>query len=523
MEVELKLKLPGFNIRNDLITFLETQGYRIYPAGSVINSDLYLETFGWQLGKKGYALRVRDIGSRRFITLKNTGIMENGIVSRQEIEMEITYSDTAYPENFLPEIDQIINPIIFPAKLIPFIRIMTQREKYRMESDTGDDWELTFDASEFCAQGVYHSRNTRKWYEMEIEIRQGDVERLRSIEQLIRSHFHLKYSARSKLDAAIRCLKLKPVPKTPSLTQRVNKNDTCSQAIRKILVFHEHRIRICMPGILWDADPEFVHQARVSIRRMRVALRLFGAESVDKSIQFLCDSLRWIGQNLNNLRDLDVFLLRLPVAKDTIPSWSVFYENKIRMWLHDRRKIAIQSIDEMMKSDRYLQFIRTITDMLNPANSYGSLTSVSVKELIPDAILKITLEIVKRTYNATRSNQWNDFHALRISFKKLRYTCEIVSHDYPVGLSKYIQQSIKIQDCLGILQDAVLSKELIAEFADDLRCHTEWTQGSAAVHEEWNALLDRMAMAQLHGFFSIRNKINLDLLVQKLSRIEDLG
>ncbi|PJC73719.1 MAG: hypothetical protein CO013_06190, partial [Syntrophobacterales bacterium CG_4_8_14_3_um_filter_58_8] len=54
-----------------------------------------------------------------------------------------------------------------------------------------------------------------------------------------------------------------------------------------------------------------------------------------------------------------------------------------------------------------------------------------------------------------------NFHKLRIRFKKLRYALEFVSPAYGDSLLPLIEEAVKIQDCLGDLQDTVFTRALI--------------------------------------------------------------
>jgi len=54
-----------------------------------------------------------------------------------------------------------------------------------------------------------------------------------------------------------------------------------------------------------------------------------------------------------------------------------------------------------------------------------------------------------------------NFHKLRIQFKRLRYACEFVSSAYGDALHAFIGETVKIQDCLGDLQDTVCTRSLI--------------------------------------------------------------
>jgi len=66
-----------------------------------------------------------------------------------------------------------------------------------------------------------------------------------------------------------------------------------------------------VPGIKRDIDTEFVHQARVSTRRIRSALRYFHGVVPERSAAYFEGEFKWLGGLFGAVRDLDVFLLNL--------------------------------------------------------------------------------------------------------------------------------------------------------------------------------------------------------------------
>src|SRR5688572_27610741 len=60
-------------------------------------------------------------------------------------------------------------------------------------------------------------------------------------------------------------------------------------------------------GLTTASGPEFVHQARVGLRRLRVFVRLFQREVGKKRALRLETELRWLFAKLGRARDLHVF------------------------------------------------------------------------------------------------------------------------------------------------------------------------------------------------------------------------
>src|SRR5262245_59919815 len=61
-------------------------------------------------------------------------------------------------------------------------------------------------------------------------------------------------------------------------------------------------------GALAGADPEYLHQIRVALRRMRTALEVFADAVPKEAASPLRDELRWLARALGRARDWDVFI-----------------------------------------------------------------------------------------------------------------------------------------------------------------------------------------------------------------------
>ena len=70
-------------------------------------------------------------------------------------------------------------------------------------------------------------------------------------------------------------------------------------------------------GARTGTDPEYVHQVRVSVRRMRAALKSEGASV--PNVDELQNELKWLGSALGPVRDLDVLIGRLRNETEDFP------------------------------------------------------------------------------------------------------------------------------------------------------------------------------------------------------------
>ena len=71
----------------------------------------------------------------------------------------------------------------------------------------------------------------------------------------------------------------------------------------------------------------------------------------------------------------------------------------------------------------------------------------------------------KAARRAQRSGEADDFHQTRIRVKRLRYALEFVSDIYDKRTAKYLRHVVKLQDALGLMQDARVAAVRLQQLA----------------------------------------------------------
>ena len=217
------------------------------------------------------------------------------------------------------------------------------------------------------------------------------------------------------------------------------------------------------------SDPEGVHQMRVSVRRIRAALKADGAGVATAGV--LQEELRWLGGVLGEVRDLDVQLDHMRAqAADFEPAERKAVE-RLLLGLRAARRKARQRLLAALRGQRYAALLRALADAALSDPPPAAQPSAGKKQVA------VAGELIKRPYRKLHKAAValgddppdDDLHALRIHGKRLRYAAELA---IPVG-GKPVQRLIKatkqFQDLLGDHQDAVVAerevRRLIAELA----------------------------------------------------------
>ena len=87
---------------------------------------------------------------------------------------------------------------------------------------------------------------------------------------------------------------------------------TVAEVARAAFIAQLQAYRINLPGTLVGTDPIYLHDLRVANRRIRSGLTEFKGLFRPRDLDFFPDEFRWVQNETNLKRYLDVFLEQLP-------------------------------------------------------------------------------------------------------------------------------------------------------------------------------------------------------------------
>jgi len=194
---------------------------------------------------------------------------------------------------------------------------------------------------------------------------------------------------------------------------------------------------------------EGLHQLRVSLRRLEVALKAFGEEFRQDWLSDLRGRAKILASRLGPARDLDVFLTELLDAPAEEGDREAFASLRTRM--EDLRGRAWKQASDCVTGTDFALFAEDIA-----ALSHSRLPMAHDRKLgrVARRLLdRQQRRAVKRGRKA-RSGEEGDLHRLRIALKKLRYTAEFLAPLYSKKkVRRYVGKLRKLQEHLGALND----------------------------------------------------------------------
>ena len=283
----------------------------------------------------------------------------------------------------------------------------------------------------------------------------------RVVEEFVEVEVELRAGKRKELDAIADALEdagAKPSDGTPKVF-RVLRLPVIEIAPGDALAALRARLRLQLreilandPGTRLGRDPESLHDMRVAVRRSRALLRA-GSKLYTDDVSPLAEELRWLGERLGAVRDLDVLLERLRSDVDELDADDRKSGRMLLRTLERRRGTARTSLLKALDSDRYFSLLDDVgasIERLAPSGADLTVVDLARREL---------KKLRERVRAAGNDPADDELHALRKRGKRVRYAYELAGEDAVVKRAK------AFQDVLGEHHDSVVAEATLRGLA----------------------------------------------------------
>ena len=275
-----------------------------------------------------------------------------------------------------------------------------------------------------------------------------------------------------------------------------------SEAFRAVVFACLGHLQANERGLLESDDPEYLHQARVALRRLRSAFTVFARAFPRAGLEEVLTELRWLGGYLGPARDWDVFAVEtLPALMAALPGDPNLHALLKRTT--ELRAAADASARAAVASRRYTKALLSLIALFyrRPWESIADKAAAAERarpllQFAASVLARRQRKILKRGRDLAALDA-TALHALRIDIKKARYAAEFFSslydeeavHDYTTALAR-------LQSLLGGLNDATTVERLCEEVR--------------SVPETDSALLEAIGLAR--GWALATARAHLELL-----------
>jgi len=200
-----------------------------------------------------------------------------------------------------------------------------------------------------------------------------------------------------------------------------------------------------LEDFLRTKDPESLHQYRVNIRMARSICKEFSTFMEKKRQKVLDDTLKVLQQETNEMRDIDVFIACIETYKTKVDEACVRTFKRIEQTLLREKKVVYTQFCQKYASNK--DDITAMTALLYDENlclpKSQSKLFVHVQKILEKRLKKIA----KLSQKIDIDSPNEQFHKLRLHYKKLRYTCDALH------LDAFAKSFKPIQTAFGAVQD----------------------------------------------------------------------
>lgn len=464
-ELELKLALPARALSKVLaVPEVAAAVVKGLPAQRLYS--VYFDTPEHALLEQGVAVRLRRQGRRWIQTVKTAGTAAGGLHNREEWESpgaENTLDFNSVADGALRKFLASEN---IAARLRPVYVTEISRARRVLRASDDSEIELAIDRGKIKA-----GAESLSIAEVELELKSGAPESLIALGRAIVGALPARLEHDSKAQRGVR-LALR-LPRTPRKAMAVDlsRHMAASEAFAAIVSACVQHMQGNETGLLQLDDPEYVHQARVALRRLRSAYSVFSGVPGHADDSALRAELRWLSKEFDGARNWDVFdedILRL--AARAFPNESGF--GALQERVSAQRAQALARAREAVQSKRY-QFL--LLDLVSWIVARSAVREENSERRSADGthLIELSSEILRRLHRRVKKRGANleslsaeDRHGLRIAAKKLRYGVEFFSALFPANPVRKFQRAITgLQAVLGTLNDGVTAQGLLDTLA----------------------------------------------------------
>lgn len=442
--------------------------------------NTYFDTPDCLLAQARMALRLRKMGRRWLQTLKTAGTGTGGLSARGEWECALPdsvldlalFRDTPLAAlKVAPQLHELLQP----AFTTDFLRT-----RWVIERGPGQRVEVALDVGEVrCAD------RTLPICEVELELLEGEPATLITLARELAQSLPLMPGLASKAERGYRLFRNAPLLPVKARPVALTADETPAHALRAGVSAALEHFLANQPGALVSDDPEFIHQLRVALRRLRAVLRLFKA---DDGAGVPYEDIQWLAAELGVARDLDVFLTEVwpPLAETYAasggPAGAADSElAPVKASAEAARAAARLRARAALQSPRTALLILALAGLasapLSPASAAtvhpadAPLHLLPLHEFAARHLRKRHKRLLRDAANLAEMTS-ESRHRLRIDAKKLRYTADCFAGLYRRDrVEPWLQVLAAIQSALGEANDAATALRLLEHFAPTPALH----------------------------------------------------
>jgi len=426
-----------------LLEQLHWAGFLMVPRPAEQLAERYFDTEDQALREQGFTLREERHGEHALLMLERAGAPTDRIL--QAVESP----DARIPPAFGPVQQRLIELLPADATLAPCLELERTRRRYTLRQPEQPRAQL-----ELRLERVHIPAADARYRTVQVLLKHGPRELLEQARQVLASRPQF---APGRMPAAERALLFAtgspplPAASAEHLTARSRWLDLADVHLRAQFQLLQHHAPCAWEGL----HPEGVHQMRVATRRLREALRIFGAALPPAEVKRLQTDLAWLGRKLGAVRDCDVQAGRLGRYARHLEKHGLVLPASYKEELGARHAEAAAKLRKALDAARFRRLARdheALRSALLGASDAAPRATIAAAAA-PD-IARQLRKLFERGRRFSADTPSRRLHKFRIRAKHARYLLEFVDPACGERFSPCIAALTRIQDTLGDHQDA---------------------------------------------------------------------
>jgi triphosphatase len=422
----------------------------------------YYDTPDRRLQSDGVVLRLRREGNRWIQTVKSAGIAAAGVHRRAEHETEVAAQLPSFSAMIEAGFGKLADKQTREALQVAFTTEF-RRSSTLIQPRDGTIIEVSLDRGAISA-----GERRNPVCEIELDLKAGETDALFDLALEIARGLPARLDNRSTAQRGYAlAARVKPAPvkaSTPPLSADMTvDNAFVAVAFHCLAHLQDNEI-----GLLAGGNPEYLHQARVALRRLRSAFRVFDAAIPRSHFAQNLDELKSMGRLLGEARDLDV------LAVETLPHAGSAQHVGVAA-LHRRtqnaRRRTARAVRAAIAAPQYTAMLLRLAHALCAGQWRGEPVRPAAANM---TLLKFATKLVAHRYARVKKRGrhisrigFADLHRLRIQIKRLRYAIEFFMALFENKAQDTLHALVDLQELLGRLNDDATAWKLLDALATE--------------------------------------------------------
>lgn len=416
----------------------------------------YYDTPDQRLQNNRVSVRYRQKSSKWLLTVRSDAISHGGVAQRREWkaakqpgEFDFSHVDNKKLRRFLESLT---------PELVPVFTTDFMRHSWLLTPQDGTCIKVALDRGKIVA-----SERHETLCEVKLELLEGQVADLFVAALTLQSDLPLHPEGTSKAERGYRLAADAPLAPTKAVVLPLEPGMPSIAVFRSTAFSCLLQLQGNERGIRETDAPEFIHQARVAMRRLRSAIRLWKPLLPAAYVSNFDPCWRTMANALGDTRNWDVFITESlpPISKAFADHRDILLlASKASSHLTACRKTAKAAMNSPAYSRLLLEFIAATVAL--PQSRKPKISAFAQRALRKRA--KRVAELAAKI----RGENPEARHSLRVALKRLRYALEFFASLFPAPrMQRYHQSAADLLDLLGRMNDLSVAEQLAVQALPD--------------------------------------------------------